>query len=859
MKYLVTLLLLAIVAQVSYSQVLWIDKDATVSATANQPMVPNLFDNDISTTWSFTGSAEVEFLSAGNPLTYIGYAFYINDAAQAPGSWRLYGSINGTNYDTLDTRAQFTFEDTTRTRYTFDNAELYDYYRLELFDGANFIHSGNEVVLSGFLFLAEGNAESFEKLKIGNGTNESGVYTGDNSIEWTFNRSRDGQNYGAEGRSLMMRGQDKANLTAILEGGVTRLSFDYTRAFATAANDTAFFKVFLEELETGKAEELVGTTDPVGKTPIIGIKTYFLDSLDFRGQVKLRIEAAVKPVCVDNLGYIQNPLLPEPQEDTVTNNHFTIKTAEVKWKISDFLVGMHSVYSFEPDTFFTDGSFAAWMKTAEVSTMRYPGGTVVKHWDWENPTGVLNGDSWKPNWDPANNQPPENWQSLDEYIDLVKKSGITPMFGVNITSGHKYNRVQESVDRAVRMVQYVKDQGLGGAFWYLGNEGENGGRDNEARLFVRHAEAMKAIDPGIKCMFNHNNLTPSYLKGYLAIAGDYVDIAETHGKWPYGGTPNLPPGTFWQWQNELPLRDRKNRNRAWRDEVPALQQAAIEAGYPDLKFANNEYGLGKNSNLIGFDRYSKSLLIVDLLQEHFIGNWYMSCYWSVLLGSDQGSVASRGNGYRLNPMHYCFQLLGKAQGGNMLEMMDEGNVSVYGFAAEKEGEYLLYLINKANTDQTVNVILEGLSGIKTELHEGSTMINTEDGFGALVTTTASLTDVNAYSAVLPSLSYTRMIFKKKVEEPPTEPTPVTAMEDPILQKAILLHPNPTSIGYIVPHATGDFTPRHFIIKDMSGRMIKKGGLTRQKKIELDGMPQGVYLVQFTDREGTSFVRKMIVQ
>ena len=117
MKYLVTLLLLAIVAQVSYSQVLWIDKDATVSATANQPMVPNLFDNDISTTWSFTGSAEVEFLSAGNPLTYIGYAFYINDAAQAPGSWRLYGSINGTNYDTLDTRAQFTFEDTTRTRF----------------------------------------------------------------------------------------------------------------------------------------------------------------------------------------------------------------------------------------------------------------------------------------------------------------------------------------------------------------------------------------------------------------------------------------------------------------------------------------------------------------------------------------------------------------------------------------------------------------------------------------------------------------------------------------------------------------------------------------------------------------------
>ena len=86
---------------------------------------------------------------------------------------------------------------------------------------------------------------------------------------------------------------------------------------------------------------------------------------------------------------------------------FNIKTDIVKWKISDYLVGMHSVYSFEPDAFYADGSYASWMKTTGVNTMRYPGGTVVKYWDWENPTGDLKLDSWDPKWNPKKQKKPE--------------------------------------------------------------------------------------------------------------------------------------------------------------------------------------------------------------------------------------------------------------------------------------------------------------------------------------------------------------------------------------------------------------------------------------------------------------------
>jgi hypothetical protein len=472
-----------------------------------------------------------------------------------------------------------------------------------------------------------------------------------------------------------------------------------------------------------------------------------------------RSEGILNPIGINNPGFTPN-LLAE-QAANSTENIFIVHVDSVKWQISDYLLGMHSVYSNEPDAFYADGSYAAWMKSAGVSTMRYPGGTVVKYWDWENPTGILNQDAWDPDWDTANNEPPEDWLSLDEYIAVVKASGITPLFGVNITSGYKYNRVQESIDRAARMVQHVKEAGLGGAFWYLGNEGANGGLDNEALLFKQHAQAMKAIDPNIKCMFNQNNLTPNYLKDYLAIAGDYIDIAETHGKWPYGGDPDgYLPGTFSEWQTELPLRDRKNHNRAWREEVPILQQAAIEAGYPNLKFANNEYGLGKTANRTGFDRYTNSLLVIDMLQEHFIGNWYMSCYWSQVLGNDTG-VADPTENYKLNAMQFGFQLLGKAQGGIMLEMTNsEGNISVYGFAAEKDDEYLVYLLNKSALEQNVNLSFLSSVGLSLQFLEGSCMVNTEDEFGELIPLTASNQGSNVFTSLLPAMSYTRLTLKK---------------------------------------------------------------------------------------------------
>ena len=529
----------------------------------------------------------------------------------------------------------------------------------------------------------------------------------------------------------------------------------------------------------------------------------------------------------------------------VTDNTFSVNIDSTKWEISNYLVGMHSAYSNEPDAFYENDAYGyiAWMNTAEINTMRYPGGSIVKYWDWENPSGISTGDPWNPTWDSSNQVSESEWLGLDEYLDIVDATGMVPLLGVNINSGYDFDKEQESIDRAVRMVNYVKNRGHGGAFWYLGNEGGNDGLTNEARLFKNHAMAMKAADPNIKTMFNHNNLTPSYLSDYLAIAGDYIDIAETHGKWPYGGSPNLAPGTFAEWQIECPLQDRKNGQREWRNTLQPLKQAAIDAGYPNLLFANNEYGLGKNSNLLGFNKFSKSMVAIDLLQEHFIGNWFMSCYWSSIRNTDKadGGVVDASNNYNFNPMSIGFEMLAKAQGGNMLEMTDDaGHVSVYGFAAEKDDDYLVYLINKSDTNQNTTINFQSTNLIAPEFLQGIVLVDTPDHFGNLIPINATNQGSNTFTCNLPSISYSRFTFKKKslnVED-------LTLKTDWNLN----VYPNPI-IEHVKVTVDSGVSIKEFAVFDIEGRKVTSGKLDNSNTINFGSLSNGLYLLKLIRLDG----------
>lgn len=436
-----------------------------------------------------------------------------------------------------------------------------------------------------------------------------------------------------------------------------------------------------------------------------------------------------------------------------------IDTEHPQWQISTNLVGLHQVYCNVPDFVYTNGDIAAWAKRTGISTSRFPGGTVVKYWDWENPTGVKTGDSWDPAWDTNNNVYASEWMSLDEYIAFVEQSGIRPIFGVNALSGQTYNREADGIARAVRMVKYVKDRGHGGALWYIGNEEEGqypGGISGYAQVFARYAQAMKAKDPNILIFWNNNNATPDSVQTFLNNDGGTADGLETHGKWPYGSTPDgYEPGTYDEWLVEVPLRDRKNSNRAWREAANTYRAAAAAVGHPNLLIANNEYGIGNDSQFVGFTRYTTGLVITEMLMEHFIGNWFSACYYDMDNGTDgKKGLLDHINGYHFNPSNFGLNMLADAQGGDYLATVDTAIPSVHGFAASKDGVLLLYLLNKTTNSQPVMI---QLSGTNYPTVFARYLKQTTDTYGKIAHLSVSGQD-SQFTAELPKLTFTEFAF-----------------------------------------------------------------------------------------------------
>jgi hypothetical protein len=421
------------------------------------------------------------------------------------------------------------------------------------------------------------------------------------------------------------------------------------------------------------------------------------------------------------------------------------------------------VYTFTPDSAFQDGgAFTNWVKESGVSTSRFPGGTAIKYWDWENPTGQPFIDSNDPAFNATKNPNPSTWMSLDEYLTFVNKTGIMPILGVNSAHGATYNAEAEYIAKAVRMVKYVKERGFGGSYWYIGNEESHfhGGIAGYAQAFSRYARAMKAEDPNILVFWNDNNPYENSMRAFLENDNGTADGLETHGKWPYEGDHAwLATATFEEWMNEVPIRDRMNGNvtaggRNYRSAADQYRAWAAKYGREGLLISNNEYGFGQGKHFTQFNRYTKGLLVTEILMEHFIGNWHSSCFWDLTRWTDDG-LLDKPNGYRLNPAHLGMDLLADCQGGTYLHTISTDLPNVHGFAAASsiDGTILVYLINKSGASQSIEL---SLYNANIQSASALVMINTSDGYGQLQTLPIQTTAINTRSVVIPNLSFAKI-------------------------------------------------------------------------------------------------------
>ena len=100
-----------------------------------------------------------------------------------------------------------------------------------------------------------------------------------------------------------------------------------------------------------------------------------------------------------------------------------------------------------PDSVYEDKQMVDWYRNNKIASARYPGGTPAANWNWEWPSGRMGTWSMDPNKKPIKRETedgevyfsdqadPSEWMSMEEYMDFVNKTGMTPNIGVNYKCG----------------------------------------------------------------------------------------------------------------------------------------------------------------------------------------------------------------------------------------------------------------------------------------------------------------------------------------------------------------------------------------------------------------------------------------
>jgi len=385
----------------------------------------------------------------------------------------------------------------------------------------------------------------------------------------------------------------------------------------------------------------------------------------------------------------------------------TIDAEDPQWIVSELLTGSHFVYAFERDSLYEDQRIVDWMRGCRVGLIRWPGGTAVQHYHWDDLNGIaFTHDSW----DPAYSEPPvdpSEYMDVDEYVAFCRKVGAEPMIGFNIKSGRRFANEEDSLEEARRLVEYCRDREYDVKNWYVGNECYIGfSVDAYIERVDRYGAMVRSIDPDA-VIIGDWKFGPEFKNRFeqsirIACESEEIDVLEVHEKW--GNEWGLASGrTIEDWRNEFPLYDGR-----FGESIRRFHEETAAAGRSDIRLGMNEWGLG---SVQGGDRFDHALVAADYLIEMFRNRVDQACYWNLNMGSrDSRILETTNDGHelvRLNPIADVFTMFAPAMGETLLPLTSSER-HVYGFAvvSEKNDRLQIYLINKSEAASNVRIDLQ---------------------------------------------------------------------------------------------------------------------------------------------------------
>ncbi|MES2276729.1 MAG: hypothetical protein V4592_11955 [Bacteroidota bacterium] len=443
----------------------------------------------------------------------------------------------------------------------------------------------------------------------------------------------------------------------------------------------------------------------------------------------------------------------------------TVNAASEQGIVSPNIMGFNIVYCYEGDAAWQagKGKVPVMLKTVGARQLRYPGGTVVTKFHWEKPTGQGWSDSWAPDYNAAKNTDAATFMDLDEYLGVVKNQKTEPLVGINMGSGMKYNRVQDGVDEAIRLMKHCIASGVKVKYYYLDNEPYQKDAnftftaEQYAESVNTYANAMRKIDPDIKIIVNTHPNSDMYTKALLTIAGKNIDLVDVHMYWKFKNA------TFENWEKEGLMKHRGIATYSQQRGI--FEKIFADAGYPNIKMVVLEWNIGPpGDGHTPPTEEQAALMVSEQFTQYIQSGLFMSCFWP-LSWPQKADWSSRAlmkqkEDYKPNKMYDMFtqytNVLGQQKVSSSGTMQNVINLAV----KSTDGKTMwVYLINKEQSKEAMNITL-ALDSFKAKSFT-ATGFDSEDKGDNLAVHDVKITgqDATHYNLQMPKNSFTKITFK----------------------------------------------------------------------------------------------------
>ncbi|WP_439183401.1 carbohydrate binding domain-containing protein [Carboxylicivirga taeanensis] len=404
----------------------------------------------------------------------------------------------------------------------------------------------------------------------------------------------------------------------------------------------------------------------------------------------------------------------------------TINGTHEKHTISPMIQGHGLVYSHEADSIYEDGRMAQLFKDVGTSFLRWPGGTVVTHYHWNDLNGNGWSDNWDPNYDTANNASPANYMDLDEYINLCNTSEVEPMLGINMSSGMEWNRQNDALNEAVSLIKYCQAKQFDVQYFYLDNEtyhngnlynkdpdndGESWSASNYAAQINIYADSIKKYIPDAKLIANWSNKirTDNGFATLMNIAGDNIDYIDIHWYWRW----DEASWELWKSQTPIQFENQWYNGGTYVEEIEYFNNLTSQLNKPHIKIASLEWNLGPGpwQTDAHHTKFKTALMQSEMQMQMMQGGMEVASLWSTqwpgTVDSDDRFLVDPDGGYVPNPTATVFGLYKYALNGKLVESSCNDDNIMLSTVIRNNNSAIVFLLSKKDIDTNVEFTLSG--------------------------------------------------------------------------------------------------------------------------------------------------------